>query len=79
MSDYDKEDYHMKGKEPVISKKFRRIFRNACYKTFFVNEFRTSKLCNCCNEELERPRQKTNIKKRRKNRNMSWIITMSIG
>jgi len=48
MGDYDKGDYHMKGKEPVICKKFRRIFRNAGYKTFLVNEFRTSKLCNCC-------------------------------
>lgn len=54
IGDYDKGDYHMKGKEPVICKKFRRIFRNAGYKTFLVNEFRTSKLCNCCNEELEK-------------------------
>jgi hypothetical protein len=53
MGDFDKSDNHMKGKEPVICKKFRRIFRNAGYKTFLVNEFRTSKLCNCCNEELE--------------------------
>jgi transposase len=43
----------MKGKESVICKKFRRIFRNAGYTTFLVNEFRTSKLCNYCNEELE--------------------------
>jgi hypothetical protein len=67
MGDYDKGDYHMKGKEPVICKKFRRIFRNAGYKTFLVNEFRTSKLCNCCNEELEkfleRPSQKPKLKK----------------
>ena len=54
MGDYDKGDYHMKGKEPVICKKFRRIFRNAGYKTFLVNEFRTSKLCNECHEELEK-------------------------
>jgi hypothetical protein len=54
MGDFDKGDNHMKGKEPVICKKFRRIFRNAGYKTFLVNEFRTSKLCNCCNEELEK-------------------------
>jgi hypothetical protein len=53
MGDYDKCDYNMKGKEPVICKKFRRIFRNTGYTTFLVNEFRTSKLCNCCNEELE--------------------------
>ena len=53
MGDYDKGDYHMKGLEPVICKKFRRIFKNAGYKTFLVNEFRTSKLCNCCHNELE--------------------------
>jgi len=70
MGDYDKGDYHMKGKEPVICKKFRRIFSNAGYKTFLVNEFRTSKLCNCCNEELEnfleRPSQKPKLKKENK-------------
>jgi len=53
MGDYDKGDYHMKGKEPVICKKFRRIFKNAGYKTFLVNEFRTSKLCNCFHNDLE--------------------------
>ena len=42
----------MKGKESVICKKFKRIFRNADYTTFLVNEFIISKLCNCCNEEL---------------------------
>jgi len=70
MGDYDKGDYHMKDKEPVICKKFRRIFRNAGYKTFLVNEFRTSKLCNCCNGELEhfleRPSQKPKLKKENK-------------
>ena len=53
MGDYDSGSYHMKGVEPVICKKFRRIFKNAKYKTFLINEFRTSKLCNCCNGELE--------------------------
>lgn len=53
MGDYDKGSYTMKGVEPVICKKFRKIFKNAGYKTFLVNEFRTSKLCNCCNNILE--------------------------
>ena len=70
MGDYDKGDYHMKGLEPVICKKFRRIFKNAGYKTFLVNEFRTSKLCNCCHNELEhfleRPSQKPKYKKENK-------------
>ena len=50
MGDYDKKE-HMKGLEPCICKKFRRLFRNAGYQIFLVNEFRTSKLCNCCHEE----------------------------
>jgi hypothetical protein len=53
MGDWDKGE-NMKGKEPTICKKFRRIFKNAGYKTYLVNEFRTSKLCNCCNNELEK-------------------------
>lgn len=50
--DFDKGD-NMKGKEPVICKKFRKIFKNAGYETYLVNEFRTSKLCNCCHKEIE--------------------------
>ena len=53
MGDYDKGNYNMKGIEPVICKKFRRIFKNAGYKTYLINEFRTSKLCNQCSNELE--------------------------
>jgi hypothetical protein len=70
MGDFDKGGYNMKGKEPVICKKFRRIFRNAGYKTFLVNEFRTSMLCNCCHGEIEkfltRPSQKPKLKKENK-------------
>lgn len=54
MGDYDKGNNHMKGLEPVINKKFRRIFRNAGYETYLINEFKTSKLCNCCQNELEK-------------------------
>jgi hypothetical protein len=52
MGDYDKEG-HMKGLEPVICKRFRRLFKNAGYLVYLVNEFRTSKLCNHCHEEIE--------------------------
>lgn len=52
MGDHDRLG-HMKGLEPVICKKFRRIFRNAGYETYLVNEFRTSITCSCCNGELE--------------------------
>ena len=54
LGDYDKGDYNMKGKEPTILKKIRRIFKNGGYKTYLINEFKTSKLCNCCNNELEK-------------------------
>ena len=53
MGDYDKGGHHMKGLEPVICKKFRRLFRVAGYETYLINEFRTSKLCNGCHNELE--------------------------
>ena len=51
--DYDKENNHLKGKESTINIKFRNIFKNAGYKVYLINEFRTSKLCNCCHNELE--------------------------
>lgn len=52
MGDYDKKE-HMKSLEPVICKRFRRLFRNAGYPVYLINEFRTSKLCNSCHEEVE--------------------------
>jgi hypothetical protein len=51
--DYDKGDNNMKGVEPVICRKFKKIFKNAGYETYLINEFRTSKLCNCCHQEIE--------------------------
>lgn len=53
MGDYDKGE-NMRGKEPTICKRFRRLFRNAKFSTYLVNEFRTSMLCNECHEELEK-------------------------
>ena len=47
LGDYDKEN-NRKGKEPVINRRIRKIFRNNGYKVFMINEFRTSKLCNVC-------------------------------
>lgn len=71
MGDFDKGNQHMKGLEPVICKRFRRLFRNTGYKTYMINEFRTSKLCNCCHKEIEpflirdshKPKDKKNEKK----------------
>jgi hypothetical protein len=53
MGDYDKENNNMSGLEPTICKKFRKIFKNAGFRTYLVNEFRTSKLCNCCHHEIK--------------------------
>ena len=44
----------MKGVEPIICKRIRRIFKNAGYESYLINEFRTSKLCNCCHKELDK-------------------------
>lgn len=62
IGDFDKGNNHMKGNEPVITKKFRRIFTNAGFENYLVNEFRTSKLCNCCNKELGHFKYKINPK-----------------
>jgi len=36
------------------NKRFRRLFKNESYETYLVNEFRTSKISNCCGTELEK-------------------------
>jgi hypothetical protein len=66
MGDYDKGSHNMKGKEPTICKKFRRLFKNKGYEIYLVNEFRTSITCNGCLEELEK--FKMNPSKKPKNK-----------
>ena len=48
LGDYDKGEHNMKGKEPIINRRIRKIFRNNGYEVYMINEFRTSKLCNKC-------------------------------
>jgi len=60
IGDYDKGSYNMRGCEPAICKKFRRIFKNAGYQTLLINEFRTSKQCNSCHDKLEKFHKKIN-------------------
>ena len=74
IGDYDKGSYHMKGKEPVICKKFRRIYRNAKYKTYLINEFNTSKLCNCCHDELEYFKERLSKKPKLMKENKKEIV-----
>lgn len=62
LGDYDKGNNNMKGKEPIINRRIRKIFRNNGYKVYMINEFRTSKLCNvcesCCSPFLKRESHK---------------------
>lgn len=66
MGDYDKGSHNMRGKEPTICKKFRRLFKNKGYEIHLINEFRTSITCNECLEELEK--FKKNPSKKPKNK-----------
>lgn len=54
IGDYDKGSYHMKGLESSICKSFRKLFKDAEYETYLVNEYKTSKISNCCHTELEK-------------------------
>jgi hypothetical protein len=54
IGDYDTGSYNMKGVEPIICKRIRRIFKNAGYESYLINEYCTSKLCNCCHKELDK-------------------------
>ena len=54
IGDYDTVSYNMKGVEPIICKKIKRIFKNAGYESYLINEYCTSKLCNCCHQELDK-------------------------
>ncbi len=54
MGDHDTGSYNMKGIEPIICKRIRRIFKNAGYESYLINEYCTSKLCNCCYKELDK-------------------------
>jgi phage tail tube protein FII len=52
IGDYDKGSNHMKGKEPCITKKIRKILRKR-YRVYLINEYHTSKICNKCHCEVE--------------------------
>ena len=54
LGDWCKSDHTLKGNEPTINKKFRRLFVSRGYRMYLINEFRTSKLCNGCGNELEK-------------------------
>ncbi len=70
----DHDGHHMKGVEPVICKKFRRIFKNAGYKVYLINEFNTSKLCNCCHQELDKFLIRASNKPKDKKKNKKVLV-----
>jgi hypothetical protein len=45
---------HMKYKEPIKGKGMRTLFRQNNYKTYLVDEFRTSCMCSICKKETGR-------------------------
>jgi hypothetical protein len=45
---------HMKYKEPIKGKGMRTLFRQNNYKTYLVDEFRTSCMCSICKTEFGR-------------------------
>ena len=77
LGDYDKRDGHMKGKEPIINRKIRKIFRNNSYNVYLINEFNTSKLCNKC-EEVCDPYLKRKFKNAKQNKKEKevWDLTL---
>jgi len=72
--DHDKGQHNMRGLEPSICKKFRRIFKNAGYKVYLINEFRTSKLCNCCHQELDKFLTRVSNKPKDKKKNKKILV-----
>jgi len=72
--DHDKGQHNMGGLEPSICKKFRRIFKNAGYKVYLINEFRTSKLCNCCHQELDKFLTRASNKPKDKKKNKKTLV-----
>jgi hypothetical protein len=52
IGDYSCNSSNLKGTIPVPSKKIINMFKRAQYDTFIMDEFRTSKICHHCNNEL---------------------------
>ena len=72
--DRDKGSHNMKGLEPAICKKFRRLFKNVGYEVFLINEFNTSKLCNCCHQELDKFLIRASCKPKDKKKNKKTLV-----
>jgi hypothetical protein len=75
LGDFDKKE-NMRGKEPVINRKIKKLFVKAKFEVYKINEFRTSKLCNrCVKRKYEYDQNKGSVN----NSNSSGITQNEIG
>ena len=51
--DYDCGGNYVKKKEPLVTRRLRKVLRNACYKVYLINEHNTSKKCHKCESNNE--------------------------
>ena len=70
IGDFDKGNNHMKGKEPCITKRLRKILRSFGYNVYLINEYNTSKICNNCNHEVENFKKMKSNKPKNKGKNI---------
>ena len=62
IGNYSCGSYNMKGLESAISKRIIKLFTNVGYECYLIDEYNTSKLCNECEEELEKFHKRENKK-----------------
>ena len=76
--DWSKED-NMKGKEPIISKKIKKIFKQQKYDVYMIDEYRTSKLCHKCCGECEGFLRRDSHKPKHKNKETGERKIIEVG
>ena len=77
IGDFDQGNHHMKGLEPTILKRIRKIFRRHHYILFLVNEYKTSKTCNGCKDDNLEPflkRESKNPKHKKKLKSVHGLL-----
>jgi hypothetical protein len=67
--DYDDKNTQVKGKEPIVSKRLRRVFRENRYRVLLINEYNTSALCNICCQKTESCKTRISKKPKYKEKN----------
>ena len=76
IGDYSSGSYHIKHKNPAMSVRTRKLFKDRGYNVFLVDEYKTSKICNKCNECLHKFIKRPVRKKKEKDKNefMNQVI-----